>query len=79
MAKKSPLAVTGKRMRGVVKKAREFGYSIGLSRNNHLRLVPPVPDFPVLFFASTPSDHRAPKKAMATLRRQIRAIQDSDG
>jgi len=75
MSKKSPLAGTGKRMRGVVDKAREFGYRVGLSRNNHLRLVPPVDDLPVLFFASTPGDHRSPKQAMATLMRQIRAIQ----
>lgn len=53
--------------RKVVEFARELGFRVSKTKNNHLRF--DRPGQPPVFFSWSPSDHRAIKNGYAKLRR----------
>lgn len=68
-----------RRGRELVRLARDLGWSAELTRGGHVRLV--KPGCGPVFVASTPSDRRAHRNALATLKREDRrgAVLDSSG
>jgi len=55
--------------RNLIKAARKQGWRVTLSKNGHLKFVPPDPEAPIVHAGGTPSDVRATRNLIADLRR----------
>lgn len=62
--------MSGKKdLKDLMRRARDAGWTVKLTKGGHLKFIPPDNGVPV-FTGSTPSDHRAYHNLCAMLRRK---------